>query len=71
MPKKLAVTLTQTMDRKPLAQIDHICGNEAEFTPAQLRALAATLLKIAVDCEGRRMDSKYFMRQRREYEVKP
>jgi hypothetical protein len=49
----LRATLTRTYRGEPLAVIDGLPGGGAELMPAQLRALAATLLHIAADCESR------------------
>jgi len=67
----LNVTLCQTHDRKPLASIDGLPGNGAEFTPAQARALAAALLRIAADAEARPMGAKAYMRKRCDYPLNP
>jgi hypothetical protein len=53
MKGTLDVTLCQTFDRKPLAVVDGLPGGYAELTPAQLRALADGLLRIAADAEAR------------------
>jgi hypothetical protein len=50
----LTVTLTATRDREPLATVDGLPGGGADLTPAQLRALAAVLARIADDAEARR-----------------
>ena len=49
----LHATLTRTYRGEPLAVVDGLPGGGAELMPAQLRALAATLLHIADDCEAR------------------
>lgn len=53
MSTALSVALTATFDMKPLAVIDGLPGGFAELRPAQLRALAAALLRIAADAEAR------------------
>ena len=45
--KKIIATLTQTRDRTPLATVRNMPRDEAEFTPAELRALAKTLCETA------------------------
>ena len=49
----LAVVLTCTRHREPLAVVDGLPGGDAELRPTELRALAATLLRIADDAESR------------------
>jgi len=63
----LEATLCQTFRREPLAVVDGLPGGGAELTPAQARALAAALLKIAADAEARPMGPKTYMRKRCEY----
>ena len=53
MDKTLTVSLSRTFDGAPLAVLDNLPGGGAELRPAQLRALAATLQRIADDCEAR------------------
>lgn len=68
MNRTLTATLSRTFDRKPLAVVDGLPGDYAELTPGQLRALAAGLLRIADDAEGRPMGSAY-ARAARRYEL--
>lgn len=63
----LTATLCQTYERKPLAVVDGLPGGCAELTPAQLRALADGLLRIAADAEAQPMAPRAYMRKRREY----
>ena len=65
--QELTVTLCQAFERKPLAVIDGLPGGGAELTPAQLRVLAASLLRIAADAESQPMSSRRYMRRRRAY----
>lgn len=55
MHKPLTATLTTTYTGKPLAVVDNLLPGVvgAELRPAQLRELAATLERIADDCEAR------------------
>lgn len=58
MDKHLDVLLTQTHDRKPLAQVRNLPGCDADMTPQQLRALAAVLCTAADECEAQPMTLK-------------
>ena len=64
---ELTATLCQTYERKPLAVIEGLPGSNAELTPAQLRALAEGLLRIAADAEAQPMGARTYLRKRREY----
>lgn len=66
MLKPLNVVLTETKDKTPLAVIPNLLHEE--FSPQQLRAVAATLNKIADDCEARPIDPKYWTRSKVVYE---
>jgi hypothetical protein len=70
MNREINASLTRTFDGKPLAVVDGLPGGSAELTPAQLRLLAATLLRIADDAEARPM-GKHFMRKARNYDLDP
>jgi len=65
----LNVTLTRTRDLLPLATVDGLPGGSADLTPAQLRALAAALLRIADDAEARPVKAKTLVTLRREYRL--
>ncbi len=67
--RTIRVALTETYRREPLAVVDGLPGDSAELTPAQLRALAAVLVRIADDCEARPLGGKHLRNVRREYEV--
>ena len=67
--RTLQATLTQTHDGRPLAVVDGLPGEGADITPAQLRALAEGLLRIADDAEARPMGPRSFRRQRRQYSL--
>lgn len=69
MNTTLRVVLCQTHDQKPLASIDGLPGDGAELTPAQLRDLAATLVRIANDAEARPMRPRTYRRHVGEYAV--
>lgn len=53
MDTQLNAKLTHTCRGEPLAEVDNLPGAGAELTPRELRALAAALVAIAADCEGR------------------
>ena len=63
----LTVSLTRTFDNQPMAVVDNLPGGGAELRPAQLRALAATLQRIADDCEARPVKGRYWTSARRDY----
>jgi len=65
----LDVALTRTRDLQPLATVDGLPGGSADLTPAQLRALAAALLRIADDAEARPVRAKTLPTVRREYRL--
>jgi hypothetical protein len=69
MQIKLIATITQTRDRTPLASIRNMPGNDAEFTPDQLRDFARVLNLIADDSEAMPMKAKYFTPRNREYDL--
>jgi len=50
----LQVKLTRAYDGGPLAVIDGLPGNGAELRPAQIRFLAAALLRVADDADKRK-----------------
>jgi hypothetical protein len=68
MNRALDASLTRTFDGKPLAVVDGLPGGGAELTPPQLRALAATLIRIADDAEARPM-GKHFLRKACTYDL--
>ncbi|MDP1647974.1 MAG: hypothetical protein Q8M01_07220 [Rubrivivax sp.] len=53
MSARLDVALAATSDMQPLAVVDGLPGGGADLSPADLRALAAALLRIADDAERR------------------
>jgi len=67
----LRVRLTCTRHAAPLAVVDGLPGGGAELTPAQLRALAATLVRVADDADARPTmhRGKPLPAQQREYAV--
>ena len=69
MSAGLNVSLTVTRDMEPLAVVDGLPGGSAELRPAELRALAAALLRIAADAERRPLvrRGKPLPADRREY----
>lgn len=52
--KPIKVKMTRAYDGGPLAVLD-LPGDGAELRPQQLRDLAAALLRVADDCEGRKL----------------
>lgn len=54
-------------ERLPLATLRNMQGNDADMTPAQMRALAAALEAAASECELRPMDRKHFSRTLKRY----
>lgn len=51
----LRASLTMAFDGGPLAVIDGLPGDHAELRPAQMRELAAALLRVAADAEARKL----------------
>lgn len=51
--RALSVTLTATRDGAPLATVEGMPGDGAELRPAELRALAEALLRVADDADAR------------------
>ncbi|MFY9479144.1 MAG: hypothetical protein WAQ08_15980 [Aquabacterium sp.] len=58
--KVLKVKHCRTHDGKPLASIDGLPGDMADLQPAQLRAYAAVMQRIADDCEARPMGPRTY-----------
>lgn len=67
MDKNLTVCLSRTFDGAPLAVVDNLPGSGAELRPAQLRALASALQRIADDCEARPVKGRHWAPARRSY----
>ena len=67
IPTDLEVLHTQTYDRSPLATLRNLPGNDADMTPAQMRALAAALEAAASECESRPMGKRHFLRVVKSY----
>lgn len=67
MNTHLNVLLTQTRDHKPLVTVCNLPGLDADMTPQQLRAVAAALCSAADESEAQPMNTKHFMRRKREY----
>lgn len=53
--RPILAKLCQTRDGRPLATLEGLPGDGADLTPADLRALAAALLRVAADAEGRKL----------------
>ncbi|GLS13624.1 hypothetical protein [Hydrogenophaga electricum] len=56
----IKVTYTRTWDHKPLAVLDGGPFVDAERTPAQLREMAAMLLKVADAAEARPLHGRHW-----------
>ena len=69
MDKELEVILRQTFERKPLATVRNLPGQDADLTPAELRVLAAALTAAADECERRPMDRRGFLPVTRIYTI--
>ena len=69
MDKTLTVSLSRTFDGAPLAVVDNLSGGGAELRLAQLRVLAATLQRIADDCEARPVKGRNWTPARRAYSL--
>lgn len=52
MDTHLAVTLTRSFDRRPLAVVHNLPGLDADLFPSQLRALANALHQAADACDA-------------------
>lgn len=70
MTNTLHATLTRTASGAPLVSLDGLPSDGADLTPVQLRALAATLERIAVDAEARPTAGKHHMSKRADYPVR-
>jgi hypothetical protein len=69
MNRELTADLCRTRDGQPLATVDGLPGGGADLTPAQLRALAGALLRIADDAQAR--PARGLARVRKVYPVGP
>lgn len=65
----LSVKHTATFQGAPLVCFSDLPGPDAELTPAQIRALAATLLTIAEDCEAHARGIRRALDVRRDYPI--
>ena len=63
----LTAVLSKTREGEPLATVGDLPGDHADLTPAELRALAAGLLRIAADAEAQALKSRRYLPQRRVY----
>ncbi len=69
-PVRIHVTFTQTLDKEPLAVLHGpFHGNCSAHTPKQLRAIAATLTKIADDAFDNPTTKRTYRTVSRAYEV--
>jgi hypothetical protein len=55
LTRPITAKLCQTRDGRPLATVEGLPGDGADLTPGDLRALAAALLRVAEDAEGRKV----------------
>jgi len=69
MQKTIIATLSRTSNHTPLAGVRNLPGQDADLTPAQLRALARVLLAIADASEAMPMHAKHFTPRQREFEL--
>jgi len=69
-PVRINVTFTQTFDKEPLAVLSPFYSNRSALTPKELRAVAATLTKIADDAFDHPTTKRTFRRVSRTYDVK-
>lgn len=67
MITELEVTHTQTFDRRPLAILRNLPGNDVDMTPEQMRGLGLALLEAAYDCACMPMSKRKFLRTVRRY----
>lgn len=65
----LKVEMLRSVEAKPLVGLETILGYGSSYTPAQLRALASTFLRIADDADAHPMGPRSFYRSTRGYEV--
>lgn len=68
MNESLHVRMCQTRHREPLACVD-LPGEGAELRPAQMRALAAALMRAADECEAAPMDARHYRARRISYKL--
>ena len=71
MGSPLHAKLTRCRHEMPLAEVDGLPGPGAALRPEQLRQLAAALLRIAADCEGRLTKGKKHIASSRKYPLAP
>ncbi|MFA6959913.1 MAG: hypothetical protein WC205_04080 [Opitutaceae bacterium] len=65
----LKVEMLRSVEAKPLVGLETILGYGASYTPDQLRALAATFLRLADDADAHPMGPRSFYHSTRGYEV--
>ena len=66
MSANLTATLCKTRHGEPLATVD-LPGFDASLTPAELRALAAALLRIAADAEAQPLKARHYAPTKKVY----
>lgn len=71
MDTHLAVTLTRSFDRRPLAVVHNLPGLDADLFPWQLRVLANALLQAADACEAASPAPALIQGRRQEFALAP
>jgi len=69
-PIRIGVRFTQTFDNEPLAVLSPTYSNRSALTPKELRAVAATLTKIADDAFDHPTTKNTHRSATRTYDVK-
>lgn len=64
---RLHVCLGQNRERRPLVMLQELIGGAGDYSPADLRAIAAKLNAIADDAEAQPMGKRSFFRRYRRY----
>jgi hypothetical protein len=67
---RINVMFTQTFDKEPMAVLSPFYSNRSALTPKELRAIAATLTKIADDAFDHPTTKRTFRAVTRSYDVK-
>lgn len=67
MDTGLKVLLAKALTGSPIVTWRNPPGSDADFTPAQLRALAAALRKATADSETQPLDAQHYRPTERNY----